>query len=121
NVRTRLVASPQACSALPRSSLQACAAFPRYSAAKAPAADFKSSAALRAWSLLLCNLSCGSALAGVVGSPGLFCSSIGNLQLICSLRLAARFAKGANAHLCQTINVSHASSGLLLAINVPTF
>ena len=31
--------------------------------------------------------------------PGLFSSAIGNLQLICSLRLSARFAKSANADL----------------------
>src|SRR5262245_15090077 len=120
NVRTRLLASPQACSALPRASPQACSAFPRYSSAKAPAADFKSSAALRACSLLLCNLFCASALAGVVGSPGLFCSAIGGLQLICSVRLSARFLKWANADLSQIINASHASGGLLCLMNALT-
>ena len=49
-----------------------------------------------------------------------FCSAIGNLQLICSLRLSARFPKWANADLSQIINASHASGGLLCLINVLT-
>src|SRR5213083_704324 len=80
NVRARSLASPHACSALPRASPQACSALPRYSPAIAPAADFKSSAALRACSLLLCNLFCAFVEAGVCCS-GLFSSAIGNLQL----------------------------------------
>src|SRR4029077_20635416 len=81
NVRARSLASPHACSALPRASPQACSALPRYTPAKAPAADFESSAALRACSLLLCNLSCASAEAAVFWSA-LLSSAIGNLQLI---------------------------------------
>src|SRR4030095_3493782 len=69
------------CSALPRASPQVCSALPRYSSAHAPAADFKSSAALRACSLLLCNLFCASPVAGGVCSPVLFSSAIGSLQL----------------------------------------
>src|SRR5262249_43486964 len=105
NVRTRLRASPHACSALPRASPQACSAFPRYSSAKAPAADFKSSAALRACSLLLCNFFLASAVGDDVGCPGLFSSAIGNLQLVCSLRLSACFVKWANAELSLIISL----------------
>src|SRR6185437_11867792 len=82
--------------------------------------DFKSSAALRACSLLLCNLFCASGVADGVCCPGLFSSAIGNLQLICWLRLSACFAKWANADLSQIINASDASDGLLCLINVLT-
>src|SRR5206468_7179588 len=93
NVRTRSLASPQACSALPRASPHACSAFPRYSPAIAPAADLKSSAALRACCLLLSNLSCASAAADASGS--LLSSAIGNLQLIfaLSIRVLCRLGK----------------------------
>src|SRR5882724_9916919 len=50
---------------------------------------------------LLCDLFCASAVAGVGCSPCVFCSAIGNLQLICSVRLSACFAKWANADLSQ--------------------
>src|SRR5206468_5275553 len=47
----------------------------------------------------------------------LFCSAIGNLQLICSVRLSARFPEWANADLSQIINASRAASGLLCLMN----
>src|SRR5205823_943786 len=81
NVRARSLASPHACSALPRASPHFCSALPRYSSAMEPAADFKSSAALRACCLLLSSLSRASAPTGAFCSA-LFSSAIGNLQLI---------------------------------------
>jgi hypothetical protein len=60
----------------------------------APAADFKSSAALRACCLLLSSLSRASPAAGAFCSA-LFSSAIGILQLIISgsIRVLAKFGK----------------------------
>src|SRR6266404_7526559 len=76
NVRARPRASSHTSSAFPRASPQACSALPRYSPAIEPAADRKSSAALRACVLLLSSLLCASVI------PCLFSSAIGFLQLI---------------------------------------
>src|SRR5215469_10257950 len=113
NVRARLLASPHACSALPRASPQACSALPRYCSAKAPAADFKSSAALRACSLLLCNLSCAWAVPDDVCSLALFSSAIGNLQLgFLRLDYPRALLNGQTPTCLKAINAAHDCGGL---------